>query len=198
MNTKDPLPPSELRPYYTNTVPTYEGVQENPGENSLAAKFNLPISMVNELNALSDLESLSKTEIVRKALYQYFYSSHYLNNRRFFLKPQKGSIKPVTYEDLRELANGTRLSVMWCNNYDDPPEKCFFLAVRLIGLTESTVVINPSFYLMPPSEKSSSEKSDVIKPGFYEFDPNIPNNFLYLHNLKYEIDHQYIWSILPN
>lgn len=198
MNTKDPLFSPEMGSYHTNNVPTYEGHEEKLGESISAQKFTLPMSLANELKTLADLESISKTELVRKALHQYFYLSHIYNNKRVFLKPKLGVVKSVTYEDLLKEGNNSRVSVMWANNDKEPREKCQFVCCRIVDLSESTVVINPSFYLIPSSEESSPKKSEVIKPEFYEFDPNTSNSFPYLHNLMYEIEHCYIWQILPN
>lgn len=198
MNTKDPLFSPEIGSYHTNNVPIYEGHEEIPGESPSAQKFTIPSSLANELKTLADLEGTSKSEIVRKALYQYFYLSHVWNNTRRFLKPKVGVVKPVTYEDLKKEGSNSRVSVMWVNSDKEPREKSHFLCCRIVDLRETTVVINPSFYLVPSSEESSPEKSEVIKPEFYEFDPNTTNSFPYLYNLMYEIEHQYIWSILPN
>lgn len=198
MNTEDKSFPPKAGSYNSNVVAEYEGHEEMLGEIPLAQKFNLPQSLAENLKTLSDLEGSSKTDIVKKALYDYFFFSHHWNNKKFFLKPKNGVQKQINRDVLAKEGDNTRVSVMWCTNEDDPREKCFFVACRVVGLKKNTAVINPIFYLYHPTEEASLEKSDVVKPEFYEFDPNLRSQLPFLNNLKYEIEFQYIWSILPN
>lgn len=198
MNMEDKSFPPKAGSHNSNVVADYKGHEEIPGEDPLAQKFNLPQSLAEDLQTLSDLEGTSKTNIVRKALYDYFSFSHIWNNKRLFLKPKGGEQRQISRDVLAKEGDGTRVSVMWCTNEDDPREKCFFVACRVVGLKKNTVVINPVFYLYHPTEEASLEKSDVIKPEFYEFDPSLRSQVPFLNNLKYEIEFQYIWAILPN
>lgn len=200
MNIKNKPPSPELGNYHSNTLPPYKGHEETLGEDSSGQKFNLPTSLADDLKMLSDMEGRSKTEIVKNALLHYFYFSHLWNNKKFFIKSKKRVDSPITYVDLEKEVDSTRVSVMWCSNEDDPRENCFLVACRILALKEGTVIINPVFYLNSPSEEALLVKSNVVKADFYGFEPNGsgPQSYPYLHNLKYEIEYQYIWSILPN
>ncbi len=184
--------------YFSNKKDLYEGHEEIPGEDPSAQKFNIPMSLAENLKTLSEIEGTNKTDIVKRALYAYFSQSHFWNNKKYFLKTKDGSSKPIEYEDLIKEGDSTRITVMWCDNEDDPREKWLFIACRIILLKKSTVVINPVFYLNQPNQEASLEKSGTVKPDFYEFNPYLPSAPPLLNNLKFELPYRYIWSILPN
>lgn len=183
--------------YFSNSVSDYNQHEEIQGEDPSAQKFNLPMSLAEDLKTLSEFEGTSKTDIVKRALHAYFTHSHFWNNRRYFLRPKDESDKLITYESLIDKGDSTKVSVMWCHHEDDPREKCFFVACRIIKLNKSTVILNPVFYLNHPNEEASLEKSGIIKPDFYEFNPYLYSAPPLLNNLNYEIDYKYVWSILP-
>lgn len=184
--------------YFSNKALSYEKSEEVPGEDPSAQKFNLPMSLAENLKTLSEIEGTTKTDIVKRALYAYFSQSHFWQNKKYFLRPKGGSSKPIGYEDLAKEGDSTRISIMWCDNEDDPRESWLFVACRIVLLKKSTVVINPVFYLNHPNQEASLEKSDAIKPDFYQFNPYIYSAPPLLNNLKFELPYQYIWSILPN
>lgn len=176
-------------------VDDYASNQAIPDDESKAQKFILTEGMAEEINWLSDAESVTKTEIVKKALRNYFSQSHHLNNRRYFLEKANG---PKV--DLSKANTTTEVNVLWCNNKTDPIDKSVFVACNILDIDGDSVLIRPIYYPVVSMSDNAAliEKSEPIAPGFIDFDPdNIYSGVPYLHQLKYWLKSKYLWPITP-
>ncbi len=183
-DTKNPSPP----------VGKYVANQGSPDDEAKAQKFILTESLSEDIKWLSDAEHLNKTEIVKKALDAYFLRSHYWNNKRFFLERAS-----ETKIDLSEANTATQVKVMWCNEKSDPLDKSAFVACRILDIDGDNILINPLYYLPMSMANDAAliKKSEVVVPGFIDFDPNNVYNLAppFLNQLTYQIPSKYIWSI---
>lgn len=169
--------------------------QSNPDDEAKAQKFILTEDLSKNINWLSDIEGVTKTEIVKKALHNYFSRSHYLNNTRYFLEKAKG---PKV--DLSKVNTDTEVNVRWCNGKTDPVHKSIFVACNILDIDGDNVLIHPIYYPAVPVLDNAAliEKSESIVPEFIDFDPHdIYAGVPYLHQLKYWIKSKYLWPITP-
>lgn len=184
-DTKDPNP----------LVKDYVSNQASPDDEAKAQKFILTESLAEEINWLSDAESVTKTEIVKKALHNYFSRSHHLNNRRYFLEKASG---PKV--DLSKANTTTEVNVRWCNNKTDPVERSIFVACHILDIDGDNVLIRPIYYPVVSMFDNAAliEKSEPIAPEFIDFNPHdIYSGLPYLEQLKYRIKSKYLWPITP-
>nr|WP_181716911.1 hypothetical protein [Psychrobacter sp.]QJS05218.1 hypothetical protein [Psychrobacter sp.] len=184
-DTKDPSP----------LVKDYVSNQASPDDEAKAQKFILTESLAEEINWLSDAEAVTKTEVVKKALHNYFSRSHHINNRRYFLEKANG---PKV--DLSKANTTTEVNVRWCNNKTDPIEKSIFVACHILDIDGDNVLIRPIYYPVVSTSDNAAliEKSEPIAPEFIDFDPqDIYSGLPYLHQLKYRIMSKYLWPITP-
>lgn len=180
--------PSEL-------VTDYVSNHASPDDEAKAQKFILTESLAEEINWLSDAESITKTEVVKKALHNYFSRSHHINNRRYFLEKANGPKM-----DLSKANTNTEVNVRWCNNKTDPVDKSIFVACHILDINGDNILIRPMYYPVVSLVDNAAliEKSEPIAPGFIDFDPNdIYSGVPYLHQLKYWINSKYLWPITP-
>lgn len=188
LQSQDIKDPSKL-------VKDYVSNQAIPDDKSKAQKFILTESLAEEINWLSNAESVTKTEIVKKALHNYFSRSHHINNRRYFLEKANG---PKV--DLSKANTTTEVNVRWCNNKTDPVDKSIFVACHILDREGDKVLIRPLYYPAVSMYDSAAliEKSEPIAPEFIDFDPyDIYLGVPYLHQLKYWVKSKYLWPITP-
>lgn len=176
-------------------VKDYVSNQSSPDDHAKAQKFILTESLAEEINWLSDAEAVTKTEIVKKALHNYFSRSHHLNNRRYFLEKANG---PKV--DLSKANTTTEVNVRWCNHKTDPVDQSIFVACHILDIDGDSVLIRPIYYPAVSMSDNAAliEKSEPIAPDFIDFDPhNIYSGVPYLYQLKYWIKSKYLWPITP-
>ena len=169
--------------------------QSNPDDEAKAQKFILTKDLSDNINWLSDIEGVTKTEIVKKALHSYFSRSHYLNNARYFLEKANG---PKV--DLSKVNSDTEVNVRWCNGKTDPVHKSIFVACHILNIDGDSVLIHPIYYPDVPMFGNAAKiyKSEQVVPEFIDFDPhNIDSVLPYLHQLTYEVNSRYLWPITP-
>lgn len=178
-----------------SVMDVYVENQSNPDDEAKAQKFILTEDLSEKISWLSDIEGVTKTEIVKKALHNYFSRSHYLNNTRYFLEKASG---PKI--DLSKVNTDTEVNVRWCNGKKDPVHKSIFVACNILDIIDDNVLIHPIYYPAVPMQDNAAliEKSELIVPEFIDFDPlNMEAGVPYLNQLTYEVKSKYLWPITP-
>lgn len=176
-------------------VDEYVENKGSPTDESRPKKFVLTENLSEEISWLSDAEGVNQTEIVKRALHNYFSRSHYLNNRRYFLEKASGS-----KVDLSKATTNTEVNVRWCNGKLDSVEKSIFVACRILDIDDDNVLINPIYYPLVSMVDHAAliKKSELVVPGFIDFNPqDLYSSLPYLHQLTYKIKSKYLWPITP-
>lgn len=186
----------ELTPL-NNMVGAYDGLTDRVlDEASVAIKFNLHTSMINNINLISEVTGVSKTEVAKEAFTKYFQQSHTLNNIRYFVEKKE----KVDISLLERATDSTRVYVMWCPHPDSIREtEYLYVCARLLDVKENSVIIVPQFFTNQPLDEALIVKSEAKAPTFIYFDEKVYNPMQplpYLHNLKYEIEKKYIWDVV--
>lgn len=168
--------------------------QGSPDDEAKAQKFILTESLSEDIKWLSEAEGVTKTEIVKEALYSYFSRSHHWNNRRYFLEKASG-----TEIDLSKATTTTEVNVRWCSEKTDPFDKSVFVACHILDIDGDNILINPIYYPQVPTVDNAAliKKSDPIMPGFIDFNPYdlYDSRLPYLNQLTYKVHAKYLWPV---